>query len=694
MSFLLRKHRCINHLIAPSFYSAIPRLNHRNNRQGNNNRANLNYFALFGLTFAALALTKDKSGVAESCGIVGVVGKKESNTQTTARDVLLEGLSILRNRGYDSAGMATIDKEHNLLVSKFASKGSTCDSIDLLRENSDTHMGHYVGIAHTRWATHGGKTDQNAHPHMDFSNTLALVHNGTINNANDLKKELMKKGIEFRSETDTEVIAHLIGWELKENPNLSLKEATELALVKCDGTWGIAVISKTQPDEIVVACSGSPMVIGIGQDQIFIASETSAFSRFTKNFIAMKDGEIGTISSNSCDLDKSRMQVAPFEHILLDPSPYPHWTIRECMQQPEAIARSLAFGGRMAEDRVILGGPDRNRAKLEAVKHLVLTACGTSLYAAQYGARLMRELESVESAVARDAAELGLQDIPKRGGGLLCVSQSGETRDVYKALKHAEVVGVPQISVVNVVGSAIARETKLGVYLNAGREQAVASTKSFTTQVTVLALLALWFRQLREVELAKSGDHNLPDKGRLMEALQRLPISFGMAMRIRPRCKEIAYKLQNSKHCFILGKGYGEPVAMEGALKLKEMAYLHAEGYSGGALKHGPFALLEGKDGADGPTPIIMLIFDDEHANQMRTAASEVKARGANVFVITDNPKLAEGIDDDPIVVPNNGVLTSLIGVLPLQFIAYELAVLKGINPDVPRNLAKAVTTD
>ncbi|CAM9112701.1 unnamed protein product [Phaeothamnion confervicola] len=661
------------------------------------------------------------AGIAECCGIAGVVGHSGSGGSEDARAFLLEALSILRNRGYDSAGMATIDEDKNLVVSKFASKGSTSDSYDLLRANSEMHDRHTVGIAHTRWATHGGKTDKNAHPHMDYHNRVALVHNGTINNAMELRHELEAGGVEFRSETDTEVIAHLVGRELDRAPGASLKDATNRALQKCDGTWGLAVLHKDRPQEIVVACNGSPMVIGLGQDKIYVASETLAFSRYTKNFIAMKDGEIGVISAAAgCSLDSSRIETAPDQQILLDPAPYPHWTLRECLQQPEAIARALAFGGRMTEDRVVLGGFDRNRQRLQAIQNLVLTACGTSLYAAMYGAKLMRDLEALDTATTIDAAELRLTDIPRRHGGLLVVSQSGETRDVVKALKHAELAGVPRMSVVNVVGSAIARETKLGVYLNAGRETGVASTKAFSTQVTVLALLALWFRQMREDDqlltlsaaaggggrggldshhhlaghLAPRGDANLPDKGKLFEALQRLPISFGMAMRVRDKCRAVAARLDGKDHCFVLGKGYGEPVAYEGALKLKEMAYLHAEGYSGGALKHGPFALIDGPDGKNGATPIILLILDDEHAPQMRTTGQEVKARGADVIVITDNPRLADGLDPDPIVVPTNGQLTALIAVLPLQLIAYELAMLRGVNPDAPRNLAKAVTTD
>jgi len=282
-------------------------------------------------------------------------------------------------------------------------------------------------------------------------------------------------------------------------------------------------------------------------------------------------------------------------------------------------------------------------------------------------------------------------DIPRKNGGLLVVSQSGETKDVFRALSIGQDIGVPCISVVNVVGSLIARSTGLGVYLNAGRENAVASTKAFTTQVTVLSLIALWFRQQKE---SREKLVELPLKKELMESLQRLPISFGMALRSREKCKKIAEELKDKNNLFVLGKGYGEPIAYEGALKIKEMTYMHAEGYSGGALKHGPFALIEGKEGVDGQTPVIMLILDDENANHMRCAAEEVKARGARVYVITDNVKLASNIDPDPIVIPSNGPLTALIAVLPLQLIAYELAVLRGVNPDTPRNLAKAVTTD
>lgn len=433
------------------------------------------------------------------------------------------------------------------------------------------------------------------------------------------------------------------------------------------------------------------MVIGIGQGRNYIASETSAFSRYTKNYIAMKDGELGVVTAKNSTLDISRLEKAPDNEVLLSPAPYPHFTIKELTEQPEAIARALSYGARMNGSIVVLGGLDKNVEKLSTIDNLLLTGCGTSKFAAELGAKIMRDLDCFDSVLVLDSAEVRSSDIPKKRSGMLVVSQSGETKDVHRAVKLAEKMNVPCISVVNSVGSLIARSTGLGVYLNAGREHAVASTKAFSTQVTVLTLIALWFKQTKEKKLGLSSSSQTRE---YLEALQRMPISFGMALRTREQCQKVAAEIFKKNHLFVLGKGYAEPIASEGALKIKEITYIHAEGYSGGALKHGPFALIEGKDGVDGATPVFCIILDDEHAQLMRTSAEEVKARGAKVYVITDNPKLAVGIDETPIVIPNNGPLTALIAVLPLQIIAYEVALLKGINPDVPRNLAKSVTVD
>jgi len=453
-----------------------------------------------------------------------------------------------------------------------------------------------------------------------------------------------------------------------------------------------------KPDELVVARNGSPLVIGIGSDRTFIASETSAFNRYTKNFISMKDGEIGVLHADGSSLDLSRVQVAPDQEVKLSPAPYPHWTLKETFEQPEAIARALGFGGRLTAEAVQLGGLEKMADDLARVKYLTLSACGTSLNAAKYAEKLMKHLGSFDKVHSLDAAETTSNDFPRsprmaQESAYLVVSQSGETKDVANVVNAAQENDLTVMSVVNAVGSLIARTTNLGVYCNAGRENAVASTKAFTTQVTVLALIALWFRELRD---KVQGETNPSVEGELLkESLMRLPICCGMALRNREQCKAVAERLDGKDHCFILGKGYGEPVAYEGALKIKEMCYLHAEGYSGGALKHGPFALIENdENGKLGATPIIMLILDDNHANHMRTAAEEVKARGADVIVITDKEELAEGIDSNPVVIPSNGPMTALGAVLPIQLIAYELAMLRGINPDTPRNLAKAVTVD
>ncbi len=622
---------------------------------------------------------------AENCGIVGVVADKGFE----AGDFLVEGLTILQNRGYDSAGVASVG-DSGMVTTKFASQRTTSDSIDLVKADMPKHRGNSVGIAHTRWATHGGKTDANAHPHSDSKGRIAIVHNGTINNSFDLKKAMMAEGTVFKSETDTEVIAHLIGASLDKGMNL--RDSVSGALSKCEGSWGLAAVHKEKPDEIVVACNGSPMTIGLGQGKTYIASETSAFSKYTKNYIAMKDGEIAVIGpSAAIGLDITRMETAPENDVVLTPAPYPHFTLKELMEQPEAIGRAIGYGGRLNGSRVVLGGLDTNVNLLKTASNMLITGCGTSKNAADLGAKIMRDLHAFDTVQTVDAAECTRNHIPLAHAAVLAVSQSGETKDVHRAVKVALEQDIPVLSICNVVGSLIARTTGMGVYLNAGREFAVASTKAFSTQVTVMALVALWFRQTKEDAY---GLPEAPLKKEMLDSLQRLPISFGMGLRSRGRCKQVAEELKEKQSLFILGKGYAEPIAMEGALKIKEMCYLHAEGYSGGALKHGPFALIEGKEGAFGSTPVICMILDDQHAHHMRICAEEVKARGAKVYVITDNPSLARGIDDDPIVISPNGPLTAVSAVLPLQLIAYELAVMKGINPDTPRNLAKAVTTD
>jgi len=633
---------------------------------------------------------------ADNCGIVGFVGEEP------AVNYLLEGLIILQNRGYDSAGIVTINgKDHDLKITKHASLGTTSDSIELVKKNApNTHGNDNIGVAHTRWATHGGKTDANAHPHMDYKSRVALVHNGTIENSHALKSELQARGIPFKSETDTEVIVQLIGSHLDEG--MDIMEAVRKTLSRLEGTWGLAIVHKDTPGQIIAARNGSPLVVGIGKGRMFVASEVSAFNRHTNQFIALNDGEVAVVKADGVSLDLARIEKAHQEHIQLSPEPFPHWTIKEIMEQPEALSRTLAFGARFSPDgkSVKLGGLEANKSVLMGIKHLMIAACGTSYFAGMYGARLMRSLRAFDTVTTMDASEVSPEFFPHKKGGLLVISQSGETKDTHRSVVQAQEAMVPRFSVINQVGSMIARATNCGVYINAGREHAVASTKAFTTQVTALALIAAWFSQNRvldsegfvSADALVSAEHQARSQKtvELIESIQRLPIYCGMSLRTHDKCRDIAQRLKDQQHMFILGKGYAEPIAYEGALKVKEISYIHAEGYSGGALKHGPFALL------DEGVPVVMLVLNDQHAELMRIAAAEVRARGAHTIIITDKQELAKGIanEEDVVVIPSNGPMTALLGVIPLQLIAYELSLLKGNDPDKPRHLAKAVTVD
>ncbi len=608
------------------------------------------------------------------CGIIGFIGNDDSITY------LLDGLTILENRGYDSAGVATMSHKGDMMISKFASKHEqTANAITLLREHAGKHTGHNVGIGHTRWATHGGKTDANAHPHTDEKLRVSVVHNGVIENYHTLKKELLGKGVSFVSETDTEVIAQLIGAYLDEG--LSLPEAIRTTLSRLEGTWGLAIISPLDPETIFVAKNGSPLCIGISEGKMFIASEPAAFGMITRDFIALDNGEFAMVRATGTELDKTRIEQAPLDTISTSPDPHPHWTIKEILEQPEAVHRTLNYGARLLGDTQIkLGGLDSHADELLSIDHLVIAACGTSYHAGMYGALAMRAMQAFSTVQVVDASELTPHHFPKKGAGLLVLSQSGETKDTHRAVILAQNMGIPTFSIVNAVGSLIARTTGCGVYLNAGREHAVASTKAFVTQVTALELTAAWFSERR--------GHELSRRKAIIHDLRRLSTNLSTTLATREHCADIAKKLLPHEHAFVLGKGPGESIAKEGALKIKEITYLHAEGYAGGALKHGPFALI-----SEG-TPVILLVLDDAHGNLMRTAAEEVRARGAYTIIITDNPKLAEGIADDTILIPHDGSLTALLATIPLQYLAYELAVAKGINPDKPRNLAKAVTVD
>eukprot|EP01104_Vermistella_antarctica_P021165 TRINITY_DN9383_c0_g1_i1.p1 TRINITY_DN9383_c0_g1~~TRINITY_DN9383_c0_g1_i1.p1 ORF type:complete len:656 (+),score=134.63 TRINITY_DN9383_c0_g1_i1:154-2121(+) len=621
-----------------------------------------------------------------ACGIVAYVSSREEGD---AFQVMLDGLRILENRGYDSAGITTVNSNRQLVTSKFASQGTKANGLSRLAEAAALHKGGHSGIAHTRWATHGGRTDENAHPHNDMRNRVSLTHNGVIENAPQLKKKLQQEGVTFRSATDTEVIVQLIGQFLEQGQDVATAVASTQPLL--EGTWGLAVIDSQAPDQIIAVSNGSPLLIGLDQGRTFVASEAAAFSNYTKSYISLEEGDIAIVTADGHNLtDKTVESASDIGKIELSPAPYPHWTLKEIDEQSLAISRSLNYGGRILDaHNVVLGGLEQNRENLQQIKHLIISSCGTSLFASMFGAKLMRWLGSFETVQVIDAAELNLACLPHDSstGGFCAISQSGETKDVCRALELAISNNLTCFSVVNAVRSLIARTTSCGVYLNAGRENGVASTKAFTCQATVLALIAVWFSQIR------APNHSLRKRKELINALHRLPTNFGMTYRsVKEQCVEVAKMIDSSSSLFVLGKGLAEPIAKEGALKIKEISYLHAEGYSGGALKHGPYALIE-----EG-TPIILLLLNDEHEQMMRTAAHEVKTRGALTIVITDLRKehheTLRAFSDVVLHIPNNGPMSAVLAALPLQLIAYELAVLRGYNPDRPRNLAKAVTVD
>lgn len=632
---------------------------------------------------------------------------------------MLHGLKVLERRGFDGVGIASMnDDSTNLIVSKLVvadDRNKNNQKGDPMVRLVDRHYKNCgsgattttTAIAHTRWATIGDKDNpHNVHPHLDASGRIAVVHNGTLTNAGELKRSMVLAANPvadnnhiLEGQTDSEIMAKLIGEYYDRSKHKNLVEAVRLATERWDGTWGLVVMCADRPEELVVTCHGSSLYVGIGDDNIYVASDLEALRPYTQTYITLKDGEVARLDATGKTLDLSRKESTKdnedeksfLEDVKATPAPFDHWTLKEIMDQPEAVARSLGFGSRLTMNSVYLGGLDQQIEALKQVQHIAIGGCGSSLNAAKFGERIMKALVSVPGRIiSLDTVEADVTDLAHSGrssdgmpasSSLIAVTQSGESAETKHLVDEANFEGITTLGCVNAVGSPVARATKMGVYCNAGPENGVTSTKTFTSQVTCLALIALWFRELQDQIANNTGKKALGravEIENLKEALARLPISLGMALKTRDRCKEVAERLKDKEHCFVLGKGYGEAIALEGALKIKELANLHAEGYSGGALKHGPFALIENDlTGKFGATPIVMLILDDQHAHHMRTAAEEVKARGADLIIVTDKAELAEDLDDHPLVIPTNGPLTGLGALISLQLIAYELALLR-----------------
>ena len=619
------------------------------------------------------------------CGIVGYVGPHQ------AAEFLVSGLRRLEYRGYDSAGIVTLE-EGDLAVKKSAGR---VDELAKLLKDGDAQG--TVGIGHTRWATHGPATDENAHPHMDGNRVLALVHNGVIENFRSLKTRLAAAGYEFHTATDSEVIAQLISYELDQvdrasdeyDPYGPLVLAVQAALSQLQGTYGLAIVFRDFPDALIVARLGSPLVIGVGNGEHFIASDGSPLAGRTDKIVYLADNELAVVTATSIRVVHRDAGDVGHDVKLLDIEAgdvelgeYPHYMLKEIFEQPETVRNAMR--GRLDRDAAtaVFGGLNLTPQQLRSMDRFMLTACGTSWHASLVGEYMIEALARVPVEV-QYASELRYRNPPLSPTTLLfAVTQSGETIDTLAALREMKRKGHPTMAICNVVGSTIAREADGGIYLHAGPEIGVASTKAYTSQCVVMALLALYFGRLHHL----SYEAGL----RIINDLERLPDLIDRALETNVVARELAGKYVECNNFLYLGRQYNFPTALEGALKLKEISYVHAEGYPAAEMKHGPIALV------DAQTPSVFVaprggVYDKVLAN-----VEEIKARGGPVIAVVDDgdDRLAE-LADDVMVVPSAAdFLQPIVAAIPLQLLAYHIAVLRGCDVDKPRNLAKSVTVE
>jgi len=609
------------------------------------------------------------------CGIFGIVSKAKQNIC----EKIIQGLIQLQNRGYDSSGFSILDPDNSIIVEKYASTRSE-NSLDKLQHLAPKQPQSCIGIGHNRWATHGQKNDTNAHPHVSSCGQFALVHNGIIENYAELKTKLLQEGFTFVSQTDSEVIVNLISFYYRETNDT--KTALNLTIGDLQGTYGIIVLNSATPDKLYCVRNGSPLLIGKNDGDCIIAtSEQSGFCNLVSNYITLQNDDICIIDRNSLEIKTSgkyekSSQVSSM-HRELTPDPFAHWTLKEIHYQPSVVLNAINNGGRIAgPSRVKLGGlPPQT---LKEVDNIVILGCGTSFFAALYGMHFFKRLCNLNTVQVFDGADFSEYDIPKQGKtALILVSQSGETKDLHRCIEIAEKNQMVTIGVINAVDSLIAREVDCGVYCNAGVEVGVASTKAFTSQVVCLSLIAIWFSQLHEV-----NEHL---RTKVISDLQNLSNDFKNAIEYtKDQMQRLAKTMVTYNNMFVLGKGTDEYIAKEGSLKVKEISYVHCEGYSASSLKHGPFALL------DEDFPVIILDLDSKHRTKVLNCIEEVRSRNAPITVIT-NSRETKG---NQVCVPYNASYASLLGIVPLQLLAYYVSIHRSINPDKPKNLAKVVTVE
>jgi glucosamine--fructose-6-phosphate aminotransferase (isomerizing) len=615
------------------------------------------------------------------CGIIGYTGKRK------ALPILLRGLKLLEYRGYDSTGIS-LGAKGQIKTYKKAGKLAELEAI-LPADAKET-----AGIGHTRWATHGGPTDANAHPHVGARGRVSVVHNGIIDNHAALRRELESGGVSFASETDTEVIAQLIERELAAHPEAGPEAAVVSALARVQGTFGLAMLFADYPGLVVGARNGSPLVLGIGEGECFLASDPSAFGGAAREAVFLRDGEIAVLRPGAWETRDFRGARLEKEAEPLDASAHPgelgdrpDWLLKEILEEPDAAGRALGNGGRLLKDlgTAKLGGLGLEPRELLAFERVVLFGMGSGLHAAMIGARLLEDWARMPSA-ALDASELRSSNpIVDAKTLYVAVSQSGETADTIGAAREILTKGGRLVGVVNAVGSSLARLCGGGVYVHAGAEVSVATTKAFVNQALVLALLALLLGRMRSLSLSRGR--------RIVAELEAFPDLAAKTLALMPDIARIAQRVRGETSAFVVGRGPLYPAALEGALKLKELSYVHAEGLAAGSLKHGPLALV-----CDG-TPVFVLAFAGESYDRTLIAASEVRARGGLVVLVTDRDD-PEARWDERILLPSAGPdgagegLASILVVLPFQLLGRELALLLGRDVDRPRNLAKSVTTE
>jgi len=610
------------------------------------------------------------------CGIVAYVGHRQ------AKDVVLKGLKRLEYRGYDSAGIALLNGGLNV----YKKKGKVSDLEEHLKGKA---LDSTIGIGHTRWATHGEPNDRNAHPHYSASGELAIIHNGIIENYAALKKELIRKGHTFESETDTEVFVHFIE-DIKENEGCSLEEAVRLALTKVVGAYAIVILSASDPDLLVAARKGSPLVVGVGKDEFFLASDATPIIEYTNEVVYLNDQEIAVIRDGKLSVtNTSNLPLTPYIQTIdmeleaIEKGGFEHFMLKEIFEQPKSIRDCLRGRLDSQSGRLTLGGLREYVNKLVQADRILIVACGTSWHAGLVSEYFFEEFCRIPVEVEYASEFRYRNPVIREGDVVIAISQSGETADTLAAIELAKAKGAIIFGVCNVVGSSIPRTTHAGAYTHAGPEIGVASTKAFTAQLTVLNMIALIVAQ-------KKGTITEQKAHELMVEMETIPEKVERALLLNDQIERIAETFKDARNFIYLGRGYNFPVALEGALKLKEISYIHAEGYPAAEMKHGPIALI------DEEMPVVFIATRDSSYEKVVSNIQEVKARkGRVISVVTEGDKLIPQMSEFVIEIPSvHEALTPLVSVIPLQLLSYHIAVMRGCNVDQPRNLAKSVTVE